>query len=204
MAACATCVFLWTGSEALRIGGADWRSSQVRLQVTRWASGEQKWTPEEWQQALTELQRALTKTPEDAVLHEHVALLYTLEGQARWGDGGAESPGVAAYRQAVIEQKKALALRPRQAQAWANLATMLYAIDAPADEGFAAWRKALELGPNEPEVKTSLRALAELTWPIAPQDVLDWLERDSPGRLAQLRAEAATAASAPASAAAAR
>lgn len=179
----------WVLSVAVPIIRSDWLSTQARQDVERWASGKRPWTMAQWEQARSDLETASAISPDDAVLHELIATLYMVRGNAEWGDGSETSPGVAHYRTAMQHQLKAIELRPRFPSTWANMALMHYAVASSTEETFKAWNTALQYGPNETEVKLVLLTVAKLAWPAAPDEVRTWVETVEPGATATLDKE---------------
>ena len=169
---------------------ADWSASTTRHQLSKWTQERVTYTDAEWEQARQDLQAAIDLTPRDATLQDAMAQLHALHGQTVWTTGADDSPEVAAYRQAMRYQEASIRLRPTHAMAWANLATMLYAVNGAPEDLFRAWREAARLGPKEIDVENALVAVAADVWPIAPDDVRTWVEARRPGISTRLQAQA--------------
>lgn len=179
---------------------ADWESSIARTRIMKWAAGKEAWDDDQWERARRDLDRALQLTPRDATLHDAMAQLYSLKGNAVWTTGEPGSPEMAAYAKALEHQEASLRIRPLHANAWANLAMVHYALNSAPEPLYHAWRQALKIGPQEPEVQQTLLNVAADTWEVAPEDVRQWAEQRRPGfgtemerRLAQAEAEEAAA-----------
>lgn len=177
--------------QAAVIVAADWSSSVTMQQIERWNTGETPYTPEQWEQARQALGEAIALTPKDAVLHDALGQLYSLQGRAVWTTGEPGSPELAAYQQALDHQRRSIALRPTHAMAWANQALYQTIVYAPLEEIFASWREASRLGPREGEVTQTLLEVVTQLWEYAPDDLRAWAETHQPGISARLDAKAA-------------
>lgn len=179
---------------------ADWESSIARTRMMKWAAGKEAWDDAQWERARIDLERALQLTPRDATLHDAMAQLYSIRANAVWTTGEPGTPEMALYGKAREHQEASLRIRPLHANAWANLAMVHYALNSPPEQLYHAWRQALKIGPQEPEVQQTLLTVAADTWEVAPQDVRQWAEQRKPGfgaemerRIAQAEAEDAAA-----------
>ena len=159
---------------------ADWASSLARQDLVKWSADQAPYTPEQWEQARLALEQAVTLTPRDATLHDALAQLHGLQGRALWTSGAPDSPEVAAYRRALQHQEQSIRLRPTHAMAWANLTLFQYAVNGTPDELFKSWREAARLGPREEAVENTLVYVASQVWPMAPDDVQQWVEARRP------------------------
>lgn len=189
LAGTVTVMTLCVVQQAAVLFAADWSSSTTRHQLSKWTQEHVAYTDAEWEQARQDLQTAIDLTPRDATLQDAMAQLHALHGQTVWTTGADDSPEVEAYRQAIRYQEASIRLRPTHAMAWANLATMLYAVNSTPEELFRAWREAARLGPKEIDVENALVAVAADVWPIAPDDVRTWVETRRPGITAKLQAQ---------------
>ena len=167
--------------QAAVLMAADWTSSVTRHDVSKWAAGKMTHTPEQWEQARQSLQDAIALTPRDATLHDALAQLHGIRGRELWTTGAADSPEVAAYREALAHQEASIRLRPTHAMAWTNLALMQYAVNETPEVLFKSWREAARLGPREGEVTETLVYIASQVWPFAPDDIREWVETRKPG-----------------------
>lgn len=172
--------------QAAVLMAADWTSSATRHDLGKWAAGKATYTPEQWEQARQDLEDAIALTPRDATLHDALAQLYGVRGQALWTTGAADSPEVAAYREALTHQEASIRLRPTHAMAWANLTLMQYAVNETPEALFKSWREAARLGPREAEVIETLVYVATQIWSFAPDDIRQWVETRRPGLSDQL------------------
>lgn len=185
-AAAATLMAAYTGWEAWHIVGAEWHGTVARQQVAKWSAGKETWSNEQWERALSSLQRSSELTPLDPTVHESLAQLYALRGQVEWTTGKPGTPEARYYALALQSQQQAVQLRPSHPMGWANLALYRYGVDAPSAEIFEAWRQALRQGPNEQPVRETLMAVASTAWYDAPEDVRAWVEKQQPGMSAKL------------------
>lgn len=186
--------------QSLVILAADWESSIARTRIMKWAAGKEAWDDAQWERARLDLERALQLTPRDATLHDAMAQLYSIRANAVWTTGEPGTPELALYGKAREHQEVSLRIRPLHANAWANLAMVHYALNSPPEQLYDAWRQALKIGPQEPEVQQTLLTVAADTWEVAPPDVRQWAEQRRPGfgaemerRIAQAEADDAAA-----------
>lgn len=189
--------------QSLVVLRAEWHSSLASERTELWMSGQADMDDEaKWQRAVQDLQAALALTPQDAVLHDSMAQLYSLRANQVWTTGQPGTPEMALYAQALEAQLASLRLRPTHAASWANLALIHYGLNSTPEETFAAWHKALKLGPYEPEVQELLLFVATEAWEAAPEEVRQWAERQRPGLGQKIAAKAAEEAASAAAAAA--
>jgi tetratricopeptide (TPR) repeat protein len=167
--------------QAATLMTADWASSLARQDLVKWSSGQAPYTPEQWEQARQALESTLVLTPRDATLHDALAQLHALQGRTLWTSGAPDSPEVAAYREALRHQEVSIGMRPTHGMSWANLALFHYAINGQPDDLLKAWREAARLAPREETVENTLVDVASQIWPIAPEDVRQWVEMRRPG-----------------------
>jgi tetratricopeptide (TPR) repeat protein len=171
------------------------QAAEARYLAERWVNNPQR-PPSEArvQAALAAAQRALTITPDDPLLHEQVGDLHLLLAQL---------PDVAVLKSDIVKlnlqnaiaaYRAAIALRPRDGQTWAALATALHLQGADKPEVYKAWRQALALGPNEGHVMPMLLELVLRDWAVAPKDLQDWatslFERSSEEQRARFNRQA--------------
>jgi tetratricopeptide (TPR) repeat protein len=176
--ACAT--FAVVAHQGWAVMRSDWTSGIARQRIAGWAAGD-TWDEGQWERALQDLKRSVELTPDDATLQDTLVQLYELKGDSVWTTGEPGTPEMAQYEQAHAHAVKALALRPLHAPGWASLAWIHYALNSPADDTFAAWDRALALGPYEPEVQRTLLLVADIAWNAAPEHVRSWAEKKKPG-----------------------
>jgi tetratricopeptide (TPR) repeat protein len=177
--------------QAAVLMAADWSSSIARQDLSKWSVGTATHTPEQWENARQALQDAVTRTPQDATLHDALAQLYSLQGQQIWTTGDANSPEVVAYQVARAHQQNSIRLRPTHAMAWANLALIQYAVNDTPEALLKSWREAARLGPREGEVIETLVYVATQVWPLVTTDMRQWIEVRKPGLPAKLDASPA-------------
>lgn len=171
--------------QAVVLMAASWSSSIARNALDKWVMGT-AYTPAQWEQARRTLVDAIALTPKDAILHDALAQLHSLSGRAIWTTGAPDSPEVAAYREAMRHQQVSIQLRPTHAMAWANLALLQYATNDTLDALLTSWREAARLGSREDAVMDMLMYVATEIWPIAPDDLRQWVETHKPGISAEL------------------
>jgi tetratricopeptide (TPR) repeat protein len=181
LAAGATCVALLVLWQAGTVMRADTVGAPARRVAERWAAEDKaSWTLAEWERTRVDLETAVVLTPDDATLYEALAQLYGTRGRREWTTGEPGTPGVLFYQAALQQQLKSVAVRPRHANAWANLALLHYAVNSPAELTYGTWRKALALGPHEPEVRATLMYLAQAQGELAPEDIRAWAVKNEP------------------------
>jgi tetratricopeptide (TPR) repeat protein len=171
---------------------ADWTSSLARQDLVKWSAGQAPYTPEQWEKTRLALENALASTPRDATLHDALAQLHALQGRTLWTSGAPDSPEVAAYNQALRHQAASIDVRPAHGMAWANLALFHYAVNSTQEDLLKAWREAARLAPHEDQVEATLVYVATQVWPVAPNDLRQWVEARRPGLSAQLDSGTAT------------
>ncbi len=172
--------------ESSTVFAAGWTTALLRERLNDWAQERQAWTQEDWNAAEQTLTQAIQLTPQDTVVLDQLTQLYSIRGRKEWTGGEAGSPEVGWYVRAAEVQQRSIDLRPLNAIAWANLAVSQSAAGLPLDKVFATWRRANQLGPLEPEVRTTLQALVLRHWSDAPVDAIAWMEQREPGVSARL------------------
>lgn len=166
---------VWGIRQGVVLMQADLTSMAARDAVDRLFGGRSRWNDAQAQQAEDDLRVALLLTPDDAVLHDALALLLTTRGFAVWDDPLLR---VQAFERARLSQQASLALRPSSGTTWAALATSLWVTGQDVAEVHAAWRQALRHAPREVSVERVLFDLAFATWDDATPDIRLWvLER---------------------------
>lgn len=160
----------WQGQRLLR---ADLLSQGARWSVTQWAStGKAPASQADFDRAEAALTAALAITPDDPSLHELLGDLAGVAGRRDWADEAARPRHYAA---AVAHYQRALALRPRDPQTWASLATAYQGLGDTGPLLHQAWAQALKLGPNEGAVQPMLLETALATWATATPAMQDWV-----------------------------
>lgn len=168
---------------------ADWSSSLARQDLVKWSAEQATYTPEQWAQVRQDLENAVALTPRDATLHDALAQLHGLQARALWTSGAPDSPEVVAYHEALRHQEASIRLRPTHAMSWANRALFQYAVNSTPEDLFKSWQEAARLAPREESVENTLVYVASQVWPIAPQDVRQWVETRRPGLSLKLDAD---------------
>lgn len=176
--ACAT--FAVVAQQGWAVMRSDWTSGIARQRIAGWTAGD-TWDDGLWERALIDLKRSVELTPDDATLQDALVQLYELKGDSVWTTGEPGTPEMTHYAMAYQHALRALELRPLHAPGWASLAWIHYALNSPADDTFAAWDRALALGPYEPEVQRALLLVADIAWDAAPEHVRSWAEKKKPG-----------------------
>lgn len=178
---------LWVVFEAQRHLRSDFAGQGARKQVALWASGQQRLpTPAQWQDALEQLQKAARITPESPVAQEALGDAWLVAGQMAMDDSTARQPH---FEAAVAQYRKALDLRPTDANLWAALAGALQAAGNNGAPFHDAWARALALGPNEGHVRPLLLQAALASWDQATPAMQQWVTglyeaADAPARKA--------------------
>ena len=78
------------------------------------------------------------------------------------------------FGNAVLQYRKALALRSADPQTWASLAAAYQGLGDVGSNLHQAWAKALGLGPNEGHVQPMLLETALATWATASPEMQRW------------------------------
>lgn len=165
----------WVLWEAGRTFLADAGSALARQQVQRWVTRTEPPTPDALREARDDLETALGFTPDDAALHEALGDLHSVAALAPFTlaqpDGASRT--TAHFAQAKAAYQASLKLRPTWPPVWASLAATHLALNE-RDESLKAWRRARELGPNEPGVQGALLDLTLLDWAQAAPEQQQW------------------------------
>lgn len=168
---------------------ADLAIIHTRWQIDQWATGKAK-APGivAWGKARDAVAHALTITPDDPQLHEHMAYLYASRAQqARaWVPELADT----LMAEALLSYQQAVALRPMDGALWANIAQAHHALqpihasasargnasataNAPtgpkAAELWQAFDKAMAYGQREPSVQATLANVGFARWAELPE-----------------------------------
>lgn len=162
----------WAIYEGQRVARADLMSVGTRKQVAAWSSGAA--TPssqQEWDDALATLTAAQAITPDNPGLQESIADLHVVAGRRDWADLPLRQKH---FSDAVLQYRKALALRSADPQTWASLAAAYQGLGDTGTNLHQAWVKALELGPNEGHVQPMLLETALATWATASPRMQRW------------------------------
>lgn len=142
-------------------GLADWSSMRWRHEIASWAEGRATPPPERLQEAITTLIDALTLTPDDPTLIEHLGTALHLRATAFPPGSDMRRLSLAA---ALFYFRKAATLRPTSPYAWANVLLAKYRLGQIDDEFFGAMRHALDFGPWEPAVQLIVADTALGAW----------------------------------------
>lgn len=161
---------------ALRYAYADWITLSARWQISQWQKGKDlPWTPEQWRAARDPIVRALDVAPENPMLWDDLGYLYALQGFRNLPNEALAHPY---FRQALAYYREGIARRPNAAHTWANIATLLAYLDPSSEKLWHAFDRALEYGPNEPEVLTALAQIVFRQWDrLDPRRRSAFLER---------------------------
>ena len=153
---------------------ADFAIIQTRWQIDQWASGK---APAPgivaWGKARTAVAHALSITPNDPQLHEHMAYLYASRAQ----QASVLAPDLAnsLMAQALLSYRQAVALRPMSGVLWANVAQASHSLQPnpsaapshPEAEPPLLWQafdKAIAYGQREPAVQQALTHVGFARW----------------------------------------
>lgn len=165
-------VAAWVFYEAQRHVRADLPSAGARKAVGEWVSGERRLPSRRaLQGARGDIERAVQVQPDNPDLQEALGDAYLVAGQIDWADREARRPH---FERAVAQYRKAIALRPGDAQTWAALAGAYAALGAVGPPLNEAWERALALGPNEAYVQPLLMQTALAVWPHATPQMQEW------------------------------
>ena len=162
----------WAIYEGQRVARADLMSVGTLKQVATWASGAATpSSPQEWDDALATLTAAQAITPDNPGLQESIADLQVVAGRRDWADLALRQQH---FSHAVLQYRKALALRSADPQTWASLAAAFQGTGDTGTNLHQAWARALELGPNEGHVQPMLLETALATWATASPGMQRW------------------------------
>lgn len=162
----------WAIYEGQRVARADLMSVGTRKQVTAWASGAgMPNSLQEWDDALATLMAAQAITPDNPGLQESIADLHVVAGRRDWADLPLRQLH---FSNAVLQYRKALALRSADPQTWAGLAAAYQGAGDTGTNLHQAWAKAMALGPNEGHVQPMLLETALATWATASASMQRW------------------------------
>lgn len=163
------CVWVcWWGA---RLAQADWLSMEPRYRIAQWAGQGQPWQMGQWAQMQRQLRQALQLTPDNPVLHDHLASLYALRGQSYWA---TQSLRRAYFLDARRHQVASLKLRAVNGRTWAALALSMHALSEPPAALFATLEKARQFAPSDPKVQRLVVSLVLAHWQKAPLDWRQW------------------------------
>lgn len=150
---------------------ADLAIIHTRWQIDQWASGKAPMPGiVAWGKARSAVSNAISITPEDPQLHEHMAYLYASRAQ----QARAVLPDLANtyLTEALRSYERAAALRPMDGSLWANMALAhhsLYTGELPADDTLPLWQafdKAMAYGQREPSVQATLAEVGFARWAV--------------------------------------
>lgn len=158
----------WLGS---RLARADWLAMEPRHRITQWTTGGKPWQMAQWAQMQRQLRQALHITPDNPVLHEHLASLYALRGQAYWT---TQSLRRAFFLDARRHQVASLKLRAVNGRTWVALALSMHALSEPPAQLFKALANARKFAPGDPKVQRLVASLVLAHWREAPRDWRQW------------------------------
>lgn len=142
---------------ALRLGAADLAAFAPRRALERAATQPPSRDDERWMRARAQLERAASLDAGNPDLHEALG---------RWHEAAAlraealRSRSDAELREALVDFRHALALRPSSAYTWASVALLKLRLAEFDDEFSSAAAQAAGLGPWEPEVQLILANVA--------------------------------------------
>ena len=165
----------WVAFEGQRLIHADALSLGARKQVGLWASGaEAPPAAPAWDEAHEALQAALAVTPDNPGLQEQLGDLHAVAGRRDWAEQALRAGH---FGNAVSAYRKAIALRPTDSRTWAGLAAAHQGLGETGPPMQQAWKRALQLGPNEGHVQPMLLEMALATWTTATPQMQDWVSR---------------------------
>ena len=155
----------------MRHGHADWEAMRWRNEVQQWSEKGAIPSAALWVPAADGLRSALRLTPGDPVLHDNLALLYSL---GAWTHQTANGPTRDYAPYAALHFRQAAVLRPTSSYSWVGLAASKYQAGEVDAELFRAMALAGAYGPREPRVQLVLADLGFLLWDAmdAPQQAL--------------------------------
>lgn len=164
-------VFFWVCQWGTRLSQADWLAMEPRYRIAQWADQGKPWQMGQWAQMQRQLRQALLRTPDNPVLHDHLASLYALRGQSYWA---TQSLRRAYFLDARRHQVASLKLRAVNGRAWAALALSMHALSEPPVSLFATLEKARQFAPSDPKVQRLVVSLVMAHWHNAPPVWRQW------------------------------
>lgn len=166
----------WMLMVGWRLMLADWLATEPRFRISQWQERARPIDDQDWARLQSQLARALSYTPANAVLHDYLAAFYAYRGQRHWDDPALRRLN---FLEAQQHLQSSLALRPDNARAWASTAAARYALQMPDQEIFQAAQKALALAPHDPAIQRLVISLVRARKVAAPASLREWADRIS-------------------------
>lgn len=164
-------VFVWVCVFGSRLAQAEWLSMEPRHRIAQWTQGGQPWQMKQWAQMQGQLRQALRITPDNPVLHDNLASLYALRGQAYWP---TQSLRRAYFLDARRHQVASLQLRAVNGRTWAALALSMHALGEPQANLYGALANARKFSPSDPKVQRLVASLVLAHWGTAAPEWRQW------------------------------
>lgn len=143
----------WLGSWAVSLSRADTQVLDASKEMGAWAASRMQPQTGTWESVRGELAIAEKLSPTDPAIHELVGVL------------NASRPGEEEYlTKASVNFARAASMRPVSPYTWANLAEVNYKTGITGGPFLTALRRAVELGPNEPEVQRMAANFGLAVW----------------------------------------
>lgn len=162
----------WVLWHATQTGIADWHSWKANARSLAWAAG--RATPhsmEAIEETEEEIEYALTLTPENPEVLVRLGDLRFITATQVWNDATARAKSLT---EAIQFYRRAVSVRPGDAQTWAMIAACLQGAAATPAEIQEAWGQARKLGPNEDHVNGVLLRVVLADWAGATEDMQTW------------------------------
>ena len=163
---------LWVVPFGVQLIRTDWAFIEPRHQIAVWIQGREPFTLPQWSRAYGQMRHALAVSPENPVLHEHMAALLALRGQRHWQSHALRR---AFFLDARRHQETSLRLRPTNGRTWAGLALSLHALQADRATLIHAIERAHRYAPHDPTVQRQLAALVLARWHEVGPAQRNWL-----------------------------
>lgn len=162
----------WVFHEAQQVIRADVASLAARKKVELWVGGQRTVRSQaEWNAAEADILQAIEIRPASPALQSALGDLHLAGAQIE----GLDDDQRQAHRATAIAQyRKAIELRPADAQYRAALALALAVSGETGEPMHTAWMRALALGPNEAHVQPMLMQGVFEAWDQATPEMQGW------------------------------
>ncbi|MGC2165574.1 MAG: hypothetical protein WA632_06130 [Gallionella sp.] len=152
---------------AVKVGVAEMRSLSAFVTMDYWRSTSRFPTAEEIEEVEVQLETARDLANNDPEIHENLARLSLMRAAAA---DTAPAEKISRLRTGLSEIRIAIALRPASPYSWAILSTIKRDLGEYDSEFRQSLHRAVELGPWEPDLLTSLADVGLSAWPKMPPD----------------------------------
>lgn len=165
-------VLAWAGRFALELIRADLAFIEPRHQISQWIYGRETYTYAQWAKAYEKMRFAISVSPDNPVLHEYMASLLALRGQAYWKSDVLRN---AFFLDARRHQQTSLKLRPTNGRTWAGLALSLHALNEDGWSLNNAISQSLVYAPHDSRVQRQIAAVVMARWNVVEPAHRNWV-----------------------------